>query len=101
MSFMGLYWTSKKSINALKHFVVINKYKLDSEDFLELVSVLDDNICFKISKKDFEESENWISGFIDNAKENIVIEEYKEFKFRKNKDSNKIILQNSSHFNIS
>ena len=98
---MGLYWTSKKSINGLKHFVVINKYKLDSEDFLELVSVLDDNICFKISKKDFEESENWISGFIDNAKENIVIEEYKEFKLGKNKVSNKIILQKSSHFNIS
>ena len=98
---MELYWTSRKTINGLKHFVVINKFKLDSEDFLELVSVLDDNICFKISKKDFEESRNWIIGWKDNAKENIVIKEYKEFKLGKKEDSNKIILQKRSHFNIS
>tara|TARA_Y100001933_G_scaffold240710_1_gene266487 strand:- start:638 stop:940 length:303 start_codon:yes stop_codon:yes gene_type:complete len=97
----GLYWTSTKSINGLKHFVVINKYKLNGEDYLELVSVLDDSICFKVSKKDFEQSGNWISGWLDNAKENILIEEYKAFKLGKNKDSYKIFLRKSSHFNIS
>ena len=98
---MQHYWTSSKSINGLRHFVVINKFKLNSVDYLELVSVLDSNISFKISKKDFEQSGNWICGWKDNGKENIVIEEYKEFILGKNQDSNKVILQKRSHFNIS
>ena len=98
---MQLYWTSTKSINGVKHFVVINKYKINSEDYLEIVSVLDDRISFKISKKDFEESGNWISGWKDNPKEDIDIKEYKEFTSGKYEDSNKIILQKNSHFNIS
>tara|TARA_Y100000589_G_scaffold90459_1_gene85041 strand:- start:281 stop:577 length:297 start_codon:yes stop_codon:yes gene_type:complete len=98
---MQLYWTSKKSINGLKHFVVINKYKLNKEDYFELVSVLDDDISFKISKKDFEESKNWISGWKNNVKENVDIKEYKEYKSGKNQDLNKIFLQKRSHFNIS
>ena len=98
---MQPYWTSTKSINGLKHFVVVNIYKLGSEDYLELVSVMDVDISFRISKRDFEESRDWISGWNDNVKESIVINEYKEFKLGKNEDSNEIILQKRSHFNIS
>ena len=97
---MQLYWTSIKSINGLKHFVLINEYKIKGEVYLEFVSVLDDKVSFKISKKDFEESGRWISGWKD-AKENIVFKEYKEFKLGQSDASNNIILQKNSQFNIS
>ena len=57
---MDLYWTSRKAINVLKHFVVINQYELKKEVYLDFVSVLDDAISFTLSKKVFDESSQWI-----------------------------------------
>ena len=48
---MELYWTSKKTINGLKHFVVINQYEFKKEVYLDFVSALDEAISFTISKK--------------------------------------------------
>jgi len=98
---MQLYWTSTKSINGLKHFVVVNKYKINKKDYLEIVSVLDDMVRLNISKKDLEESGNWIRGWEENLRENIIIQEYKEFTLGKYEDTKKIILQKNSPFNIS
>tara|TARA_B100000575_G_scaffold269374_1_gene248975 strand:- start:461 stop:760 length:300 start_codon:yes stop_codon:yes gene_type:complete len=97
-----LYWSSKKTINGLKHFVVINKYELNGQIYLDIVSVLDVAISFTISKKVFEESNQWIKGWNDNEKENIDIKEYLEFKssIREYK-ANKIIFNETSLFNIS
>ena len=96
-----LYWTSRKTINGLKHFVLINQYKFKNEVYLDFVSVLDDAISFTLSKKVFEESSQWIKGW-NNEMENINIQEYLEFKssIREFKP-NKIIFNETSIFNIS
>ena len=99
---MEIYWTSRKTINGLKHFVVINQYELEREVYLDFVSVLDESINFTISKKVLEESSQWIKGWNDVEKENIDFEEYLEFKSSRIKyKSNKIILNETSIFNIS
>ena len=99
---MELYWTSRKTINGLKHFVVINQYKFKKKVYLEFVSALDEAISFTISKKVFEESSQWIKGWNDNERENIDIEKYLKFKSSRKKNKlNKIILNENSLFNIS
>jgi len=99
---MNLFWTSKKSINGLKHFVLINKYKEKGLYLLELVSVLDEDINLIISKKEFETSKQWEIGFIDDKKENVFINEYIEFKRISSNDKfDKILLRETSPFNIS
>ena len=99
---MEPYWTSRKTINGLKHFVVINQYEFKKKVYLEFVSALDEAISFIISKKVFEESSQWIKGWNENERENIDIKEYLEFKssIRKYK-TNKIIFNETSLFNIS
>ena len=76
---MELYWTSRKTINGLKHFVLINQYEFKKETYLDIVSVLDESISFTISKKVFEESSQWIKSCYFIEKENIDIKEYLEF----------------------
>ena len=99
---MESYWTSRKTINGLKHFVVINQYEFKKEVYLEFVSALDGVIGFTISKKVFEESSQWIKGWDDNERENIDIKEYLEFKSSINEDkTNKVICNETSLFNIS
>ncbi len=99
---MDLYWTSKKSINGLKHFVFINQYELKKEVFFDFVSVLDDEINFTISKRVFEESSQWKKGWDDMEAENIDIKEYKKFKSLVSEyKPNKIFINETSVFNIS
>ncbi len=99
---MEIYWTSKKTINGLKHFVIINRYLLKKKVYLDIVSVLDQSINFTISKKVFDESNQWIKGWNDNQTENIDIKEYLEFKSSIRKcRPNKIIFNETSTFNIS
>ena len=99
---MELYWTSRKSINGLKHFVVINQYEVKKEVYLDFVSALDEAITFTISKKVFEESSKWIEGWNDNEGENIDMKEYLEFKSsRREYKKHKIIFNETSIFNIS
>ena len=99
---MELYWTSRKPIHGLKHFVVINQYELKKKVYLDFVSALDEAISFTISKKVFEKSSQWIRGWNDNERENIDIKEYLEFKSSKREYKfNKIIFNENSIFNIS
>ena len=99
---MEIYWTSKKAINGLKHFVVVNQYKLKKEVYFDFVSVLDESISFTISKKVFEESNQWIKNWNYIEKENIDIKEYLEFKSSiKEYKPNKIFFNKTSKFNIS
>ena len=99
---MELYWTSRKTIKGLKHFVIINQYKFKKEVYLDFVSALDEAITFTMSKKVFEESSQWIKGWNNNEEENIDMKEYLEFKssIRKYKP-NQIIFNETSIFNIS
>ena len=99
---MELYWTSTKTINGLRHFVVINQYELKKEAYLDFVSVLDEAICFTISKKVLEESNQWVKGWNHYGNENIDIEEYLEFKSTLGGcKTNKVFLNENSLFNIS
>ena len=99
---MELYWTSRKTINGLKHFVVINQYEFKKKVYLDFVSALDEAISFTISKKVFEESSQWIKGWNDNERENIDMKEYKELKSSvKGYKPHKLILNETSIFNIS
>ena len=96
------YWTSRKTINGLRHFVVIKEYELKNEVYLDFVSVLDDSIYLTISKKVFEKSSQWIKGWNYNERENIDIKEYLKFKSSiRGFKPNKIILNETSLFNIS
>ena len=99
---MELYWTSRKTIYGLNHFVVINQYEFKKKVYLDFVSALDEAISFTISKKVFEKSSQWIKGWDDNHTDSFNLKEYQEFKSstRGNK-SNKIILNETSLFNIS
>ena len=98
---MDLYWTSRKAINGLKHFVVINQYELKKEVYLDFVSVLDDAISFTLSKKVFDESSQWIKGWNDDEVDNISKKEYLKFKLSKVENKSKIIFNENSLFNIS
>ena len=99
---MEIYWTSRKTINGLKNFVLINQYKLKKEVYLNFVSVLDEAISFTIPKKVFDESSQWIKGWSASEIENIDIKEYLEFKSsRRECFPNKFILNETSIFNIS
>ena len=98
---MDLYWTSRKAINGLKHFVVINQYELKKEVYLDFVSVLDDAISFTLSKKIFDESSQWIKGWNDDEVDNINKKEYLKFKLSKVENKSKIIFNANSLFNIS
>ncbi len=99
---MELYWTSRKTINGLKHFVIVNQYESKKEVYLDFVSVLDEAISFTISKKVFEESSQWIKGWNDYERENVDIKEYLKFKSLMREDKpNKIIFNEASLFNIS
>ena len=99
---MELYWTSRKTINGLKHFIVINQYEFKKEVYLDFVSALDDAISFTISKKVFEESSQWRKGWNDNQRENIDMKEYLEFKLSISEcKTNRIIFNETSLFNIS
>ena len=99
---MEIYWTSRKTINGLKHFVLINQYEFKKKVYLDFVSVLDEAISFTLSKKVLEESSQWIKGWNDNERENIYIKEYQEFKLSiKEYKPIKINLNETSLFNIS
>ena len=99
---MEIYWTSKKTINGLKHFIVINQYEFKKEAYLDIVSVLDESISFTISKKVYDDSSQWIKSWNYIEKENIDIKEYLKFKSSiKEYKPNKIIFHETSKFNIS
>ena len=100
---MELYWTSRKTINGLKHFVIINEYEHKEEVYLDFVSALDEVISFTITKKIFfEESNHWIKGWNNNERENIDMKEYLEFKLSiRECKTNRIFFNETSLFNIS
>ena len=59
---MEIFWTSNKSINGLRHFVLVNKIcEKDQIKFL-MVSVIDVEISLKITIKNLLIIENWNEG---------------------------------------
>ena len=91
-------WTSKKPINGLRHFVLVDQFEKKGRLFVFLVSVLDSEISCKISFDELKNSEEWEFGWKDLHKDDSITSEY--IKFKKKKIGH-CFLKESSIFNIS
>ena len=96
-------WTSKKPINGLRHFVLVNKVKEKNKIRNLMVSVIDVEISLKISNKDLINSGDWTEGWLSFPKDESITKDYLEFKSSINskKEINKIFINKNSIFNIS
>ncbi|MCR8539950.1 MAG: TIGR02450 family Trp-rich protein [Prochlorococcus marinus CUG1439] len=99
---MENFWTSKKPIIGLRHFVLVNKTKEEGENFFLMVSVVDCEINLKITHKELLNSGNWEKGLLNLPKTESITEDYVRFKsLNKKKGINKVFLNDDSLFNIS
>ena len=100
---MEIYWTSNKSINGLRHFVLVNKInEKDQINFL-MVSVVDIEINLKISNEELFNSGNWNEGWLNLPKSESITKDYLNYKLSNNikEGINKIFVNNDSLFHIS
>ena len=100
---INFYWTSKKPIFGLRHFVLINKNNYNSQTIFQLVSVIDAQISLKVPEIDLFNKNRWHLGWLDLPKRESITKEYIKFKFnKKNKNkTDKVFLNEDSLFNIS
>ena len=99
---MENFWTSKKTIIGLRHFVLVNKTKEKGQIVFLMVSVVDCEVNLKITYKELLNSGNWEKGWLILSKTESITEDYARFKsFKKKEGINEIFLNNDSLFNIS
>ena len=99
---MKNYWTSNKSINGLRHFVLVNKIiEQDQINFL-MVSVVDVEISLKISNEELLNSGDWNEGWLNLPKSEAITKDYSDYKLNNNskEDVEIIFVKNDSLFNI-
>ena len=80
---MENFWTSSKTINGLRHFVLVNKIKEKETLIFLMVSVLDSEIYLKITYEELISSGNWNKVWSDLPRIESITEEYDNFKSRK------------------
>ena len=96
------FWTSKKNINGLRHFVLIGEITEKGILIFLMVSVLDSEINLKITHEELINSGNWLRGWIDLPKLESITEEYVQYKYKnKEKEMDEIFVNEDSLFNIS
>ena len=99
---MECFWTSNKSINGLRHFVLVNEMKEKGDINFLMVSVIDSEINLEISYEELVNSGNWLKGWINLPKVKSITKEYVRLKsLNKNKLISKIFLTDDSVFDIS
>ena len=99
---MENFWTSKKPIKGLRHFVLVNEAKEKGNIIFFMVSVLDSEINLKTTYEDLINSGNWLKGWINLPKLQSITEEYVYYKSSNNvEDINEIFVNEDSAFNIS
>ena len=99
---MENFWTSKKNINGLRHFVLVNEIKEKGNIIFLMVSVLDSNIYTKTTYEELINSGNWQEGWINLPKIQSITEEYVKYKsMNKGEDIDEIFINEDSLFNIS
>jgi len=99
---MENYWTSKKNINGLRHFVLVNETKVNGNITFLMVSVLDSEINFKTTYEELINSGNWYKGWINLPKLQSITEEYVIYKsINKGEGIDEIFINEDSIFNIS
>ncbi|GEM_PF-2037796 len=100
---MDCYWTSKKPIKGLRHFVLIDKFHSGDEITFLLVSVLDVDINLEVSEEELFNKEIWEEGWLNLAKKYSISNEYlkNKSKLKAAVENNKIFLSKCSPFYIS
>ena len=95
-------WTSNKTINGLRHFVLVNETQEKGNVIFLMVSVLDSEINLKITFEELTNSGEWYKGWINLPKNKSITEEYSNYKSR-NKEGGKydVFVNADSFFNIS
>ena len=58
-------WTSKYKINGEHHFIIINYGVKEKVYWVNLVSVIDANICFILNLDELSDNSIWIPGWQD------------------------------------
>jgi len=99
---MENFWTSSKTINGLRHFVLVNETKEQGNINFLMVSVLDSEINFKTTYEELINNRNWHKGWINLPKLQSITEEYVKYKsINKGEDIDEIFINEDSLFNIS
>ena len=100
---MDCYWTSKKPIKGLSHFVLVDKLHSGDEISFLLVSVLDVDINLEVSEEELLNKEIWNEGWLNLAKKKSISNEYfkNKSKLKAAVVNNKIFLSKGSPFYIS
>ena len=99
---MENFWTSKKPIKGLRHFVLVNETRELGNIIFLMVSVLDSEINFKTTYEELINSRNWKKGWINLPKFQSITEEYVNFKtINKGEGIDEIFINEDSLFNIS
>ena len=99
---LNCYWTSKKPIKGLRHFVLIDKFHSGDEITFLLVSVLDVDINLEVSEEELLNKEIWNEGWLNLAKKNSISNEYLKNKSKlKAPVDSKIYLSKCSPYYIS
>ena len=99
---MENFWTSNKSINGLRHFVLVNETREQGNIIFSMVSVLDSEINLKTTYEELINSGNWYKGWINLPKLQSITKEYVRYKsINKGKDIDEILINEDSLFNIS
>ena len=99
---MENFWTSNKTINGLRHFVLVNEMKEKANIIFLMVSVLDSEINLKITYEELINSGNWHKGWINLPKLQSITQEYLNYKsISKGESIDEIYINEDSLFNIS
>ena len=99
---MENFWTSNKTINGLRHFVLVNETKEKGNITFLMVSVLDSEINLKINYEELINSGSWHKGWINLPKLQSITEEYVNYKsINKGEGIDEIFISEDSLFNIS
>ena len=99
---MENFWTSNKSINGLRHFVLVNETKEKGNITFLMVSVIDSEINLETTYEELINSGNWHKGWINLPKHQSITEEYFDYKsLKKGESIDEIFINEDSLFNIS
>ena len=99
---MENYWTSNKTINGLRHFVLVNEIKEKENFSFLMVSVLDSEINLTTTYEELINSGNWHKGWINLSKHQSITEEYVNYKsINTGEGIDEILINDESLFNIS
>ena len=99
---MEKFWTSNKTINGLRHFVLVNETKEKGNITFLMISVVDAEINLKTTYQELINSGNWCKGWINLPKLQSITEEYVNYKsINKGEVIYEIFINEDSLFNIS